>query len=151
MKTADLTGNALDWAVAQCEGRTGQYWMNDSVWGNYSPSTRWALGGEIIEREGIDTRQIKCAPYQILEVRQYSPVAKGDVLEYLKGFNREMVKRPQTHPLNGMWMARMSEGTGSSVFWRKADNLSPTPLIAAMRCYVASKMGDEIEIPADVI
>ena len=23
----------------------------------------------------------------------------------------------------------------------------PTPLIAAMRCYVASKMGDEVEIP----
>jgi hypothetical protein len=26
----------------------------------------------------------------------------------------------------------------------------PTPLIAAMRCYVASKMGDEIELPEEV-
>jgi hypothetical protein len=25
-----------------------------------------------------------------------------------------------------------------------------TPLIAAMRCYVASKMGDEIEIPEEL-
>ena len=25
----------------------------------------------------------------------------------------------------------------------------PTPLIAAMRCYVASKLGDEVEIPED--
>ena len=27
----------------------------------------------------------------------------------------------------------------------------PTPLIAAMRCYVASKLGDEVEIPEDLI
>ncbi len=26
----------------------------------------------------------------------------------------------------------------------------PTPLIAAMRCYVASKLGDEVEVPDDV-
>jgi hypothetical protein len=26
----------------------------------------------------------------------------------------------------------------------------PTPLIAAMRCYVASQMGDEIELPEEV-
>jgi hypothetical protein len=27
----------------------------------------------------------------------------------------------------------------------------PTPLIAAMRCYVASKLGDDIEIPPELI
>jgi hypothetical protein len=27
---------------------------------------------------------------------------------------------------------------------------SPTPLIAAMRCYVASKLGDEVEIPEEL-
>ena len=26
----------------------------------------------------------------------------------------------------------------------------PTPLIAAMRCYVASKLGDEVEIPKEL-
>ena len=26
----------------------------------------------------------------------------------------------------------------------------PTPLVAAMRCYVASKMGDEVEIPEEL-
>jgi len=29
--------------------------------------------------------------------------------------------------------------------------LGPTPLIAAMRCYVASKLGDEIEIPEELL
>jgi hypothetical protein len=28
--------------------------------------------------------------------------------------------------------------------------LGPTPLIAAMRCYVASKLGDEVEIPGEL-
>ena len=28
---------------------------------------------------------------------------------------------------------------------------APTPLIAAMRCYVASKLGDEVEIPNELI
>ena len=27
----------------------------------------------------------------------------------------------------------------------------PTPLVAAMRCYVASKLGDEVEIPAELM
>ena len=26
----------------------------------------------------------------------------------------------------------------------------PTPLIAAMRCYVASKLGDEVEVPDEL-
>ena len=42
--------------------------------------------------------------------------------------------------------------------WRAARHVStaptygygPTPLIAAMRCYVASKMGEEINIPNEV-
>ena len=29
----------------------------------------------------------------------------------------------------------------------RAMQYGPTPLIAAMRCYVASKLGDEIEVP----
>ena len=29
----------------------------------------------------------------------------------------------------------------------KFNRTGPTPLIAAMRCYVASKLGDEVEVP----
>jgi hypothetical protein len=32
-----------------------------------------------------------------------------------------------------------------------ADNFNgPTPLIAAMRCFVASKLGDEVEVPDEL-
>ena len=33
---------------------------------------------------------------------------------------------------------------------RSIGNTGPTPLIAAMRCYVASKLGDEVEIPEEL-
>ena len=59
IKTQDLTGPALDWAVAKCEGFTPhQTYMYDTptLWKighRYSPSTDWAQGGPIIEREKI--------------------------------------------------------------------------------------------------
>jgi hypothetical protein len=28
---------------------------------------------------------------------------------------------------------------------------APTPLVAAMRCYVASKLGDEVEVPNEIV
>jgi hypothetical protein len=71
---AELTGEALDWAVATCEGlpiehdpmafRSGSeagYWIWDDAPGGkmtkigrgYSPSTNWAQAGIIIDRELI--------------------------------------------------------------------------------------------------
>ena len=31
------------------------------------------------------------------------------------------------------------------------EQYGPTPLIAAMRCFVASKMGDEVDVPEELI
>jgi len=47
IKTAELTGVALDWAVAKCEEFDNGDWLPDY-------STDWAAGGPIMEREGID-------------------------------------------------------------------------------------------------
>jgi hypothetical protein len=35
--------------------------------------------------------------------------------------------------------------------WYDNEYFAPTPLIAAMRCYVASKLGEEVEIPDELI
>ena len=113
MKTIELTGVALDWAVAKCEGYTckGESLTRNNplddgalehIWRkDYSPSTDWAQGGPIIERERIriDPRGVWCAAHDSCEWTYY---------------------------------------TGE------------TPLIAAMRCYVASKLGDEVEIPEEL-
>lgn len=44
----------------------------------------------------------------------------------------------------GVWVATRIEGSAVS------EEYGDTPLIAAMRCYVASKLGDEVEIPAEL-
>ena len=90
MKITELTGAALDWAVAKCEGEPV-----------YSYSTNWLFGGPIIERERININDFG--------------------------------------------------GEG----WEADDSLGrygygPTPLIAAMRCYVASKLGEEVDVPTEL-
>jgi len=98
MKTSELTGAALDWAVANCE--SVEIIVRQENWDWYSSS--WEQGGPIIEREGLDIRKIRTA-----------------------------------HAM--AWR--------SVTFDDSIKQYGPTPLIAAMRCYVASKMGDDIEIP----
>jgi hypothetical protein len=106
MKASDLTGRALNWAVATCEGYKGQ---PEWVARQSNASIDWDQGGPIIEREGIGFR------------RGYSDES---------GFNG--------------WVAqRWAQDT--TVFEE-----GPTPLIAAMRCYVASKLGDEVDVPDGV-
>jgi len=105
MKTSELTGAALDWAVARCEGGVGE---NQLLGAWYSPSTDWSQGGTIIEREVI-------------------------VL---------------THPKHDCWTATAQDSTDLDIPLFQEDG--PTPLIAAMRCYVASKLGDEIDLPNEL-
>lgn len=101
MKTSELTGAALDWAVAKCEGYDLNPAVKKHAWIHYS--TDWAQGGPIIEREKITVRFWEGEDY----VHAYKWNTEG---------------------------------------WHEG----PTPLIAAMRCYVASKLGDEIEIPEEL-
>ena len=45
------------------------------------------------------------------------------------------------------WTANLSDSVGGYI---EHTESGPTPLIAAMRCYVASKLGDEVEIPEEL-
>lgn len=105
VKTSELTGAALDWAVAKCE--------KPNWWGNqaeiyvkqcgFHPSSIWSHGGPIIERERFDI----------------SPDRGSE-----------------------LWLCWSTGNVQCS-----SGN---TPLIAAMRCYVASKLGDVVEIPEEL-
>jgi hypothetical protein len=101
IKTNELNGDALDWAVSYCV-----------EWSNKFPimpfkvlpySSHWAQGGHIIEREKMRVA------YNFDE-----------------------------HIWEAGWDCHVKG-------W--AD----TPLIAAMRCYVASKLGDEVEVPYELL
>ena len=101
IKTSELSGAALDWAVKKAIKKDGGYFLPSKDYKNISHSTDWAQGWPIIEREGVCVKK---------------------------------------HP--NWWTAYIEN-----------DNLAqgPTPLIAAMRCYVASKLGDEVEVPEEII
>ena len=108
VKTNELTGAALDWAVAEASGtpiyRSWKTLTRMDMDGQHywQPSIDWSQGGPIIQREELSS--LKC----------YSTNEWGC--------------------LNG------------EVFCE-----GPTPLVAAMRCYVASKLGDEVEIPEELV
>jgi hypothetical protein len=116
MKTSELTGAALDWAVAQIEKpRLSQSFARKNAvvlahGGLYAPAIDWEQGGPIIEREGIS---VNCWSFHSMP-----------------------------------WKASIEGGTdaGVDLYVEYGD----TPLIAAMRCYVASKLGDEIDLPTEL-
>lgn len=110
IKTSELTGPALDWAVAYCLGKVepddptipvaGHRWDNEGLeWPvDFEPSRDWGQAGPIIEQERITV--------------QFGP----------------------------QWTAVHSKRLGRPSY-------GPTPLVAAMRCFVASRLGDEVDVP----
>lgn len=48
--------------------------------------------------------------------------------------------------LVGAWKARTTANDGTEYICE-----GPTALVAAMRCYVASKLGDEVEVPNEIV
>jgi hypothetical protein len=85
---------------------------------DYSPSTDWAQGGPIIDREGVQWCKLN---------GQVEAWSGFDYIEWRVNWESD---------------ARMPEGSGFGA--------GPTILIAAMRCYVASKLGEEIDIPEEL-
>lgn len=118
IKVGELQGSALDWAVAIVFNPAHE-------WGHWSPSTNWAQGGPIIEREriGLDRFAGQWA------ARLW---AGWRYIEYPQGSAEHAA-------------AYRSRKVSQSI-----EQQGPTALIAAMRCYVASKLGDEIEVPEEV-
>jgi hypothetical protein len=107
VKVSELQGAALDWAVAKCEGMVPNTpFIASNKEYTFKPSTDWAQGGPIIEREKL------CITASV----------EGDWTAFCVSDEMDM-----------QWICR-----------------GPTPLIAAMRCYVASQMGDEIELPEEL-
>ncbi len=99
MKTNELTGNALNWAVNHVEGLTG-------VLAPVNYCGKWEHGGPIIEREGFCIQ-----------------------------------------PFSGGWECFVAHRLFED---DHHHSKGPTPLIAAMRCYVASKLGEDVSIPEEL-
>lgn len=123
---SEATPLQLDWLVAGCEVvpvalySVGKMYLIDTPWkdksrvkwiAEYSPTSNWAQGGPIIEREKlcVGTRHTNAEIHWDDDIVCWARTPIGGYLSY-----------------------------------------GPTPLIAAVRCYVASKLGNEVEIPDDI-
>jgi hypothetical protein len=130
IKTQNLNGAALDWAVAKACGYTVEVTTLDFFdnpiepcvcildWDThpeldstfFTPSANWVQGGVIIERERITLNQ------------------GHDFMA-------------------SIWKP---DGVLGNKDWYKFKQTGTTPLIAAMRCYVVSKLGNEVDVPEEL-
>ena len=129
VKTADLTGPALNWAVGTalelpveiCQifqyGRpNGKHYISigetdrDGAEVDFEPSEEWSQGGPLIEREWLD-----------------------------------ITSWPNESDEEQRWQCHQYDAP------KPYQALGPTPLIAACRCFVASRLGDEINIPDELV
>ena len=122
MKTSELIDQALDFAVAQAIGTKPVYnWRAFGVKHYGAWETDPAFGSAVM-------------------LRPYSTdwAQGGPIIGAIKGFEFKhwLESKPDTcceahiHNYEGDWI-----------------QFGPTQLIAALRCYVASKLGDAIDIP----
>ena len=127
IKTSELEGAALDWAVAKAADwnvytRKGRVYQAD-VMGTvdtpafpFSPSRRWDMVGPLIERYRVELYD------------------QGN--EYTATIDRGGDKCLECG-------CSMQEGDPHAS--------GPTPLIAACRAIVAAKLGDEVDVPEELV
>ncbi|MBA6118925.1 MULTISPECIES: DUF2591 domain-containing protein [Pseudomonas] len=125
VKTADLVGEALGWAVGKAEGlnlelvppQYGNPWRVFARYQGqaiehtkrYNPWEDWALGGELIEKYAAMVRGFPNQMYQTLAIAR----------------------------------VRIS----GALAWRSGK----TPLIALCRAIVAAKLGDTVQAPKELM
>lgn len=149
VKTADLIGPALDWAVAKCSGiplftqgedwpgnykvtvlaaeqpvlirdLMGRMWLEDHERTvAWSPSTDWSQGGPLIEKFCIT-------------------IGAPDLMN------------------SGLWESFIGayvkvDDAGVADLKGVHESFGPTALIAACRAIVAAKLGDVVRVPAELV
>ena len=123
VKVSEAIGPALDWLVAKVEGYL-----------------RGEPGAWQVDLSTLSSHMPIPMPFP----RSYSPTTRwsqgGPIIE------REKINLncgdDTWGVAEGVWEAAHPKSTNVS--------FGPTPLIAAMRCYVASKLGDEPEVPEEL-
>lgn len=124
VKTSVLTGAALDWAVAECEYNNRRYKYGSPC---FDPNTK-----RVYKTEGLQQIGVNFAP-------STDWLLGGPIIE------REGIYLWRPYGVNGAWSAKLDSWQPERVIH------DDKPLIAAMRCYVASKLGDTVDIPKELM
>ena len=136
----------MDWAVVQCVGSkhgdgvfsptTKRVYKSEGlrqIGVNWNPSKNWDQAGPLIEENCIT---VDCV--------------EGEYSSRLRGYKT-------------YWVADIGKQCAETVYGSQGDDWGEsyqisgfsikgdTPLIAAMRCLVQVKLGDEVEIPEEIL
>lgn len=162
IKTNELIGLPLEWAVAVCEG-------HDVV--VLTPEEHRARWFEYVSPDKLEKEKADYDHYIAPVVKPVICVRGDDgfkrwpthrevamlwgegipVFQYSKSYaqagpiiGREKISVVKQDPPADNWWAFCAQQA-------PGDGYGPTPLIAAMRCYVASKLGAEIDVPEELV
>lgn len=153
MKTSELTGAALDWAVAKCEGLNIQFynsWMKQSWKAKGYPDNAYCehLPFQTYRGQWVDIETYEdCNQYDDKTLSQRPVPIKKYSTDWAQGgpiVAALIANRCKLYLDNNDWPCCYDSAMNKAY-------TGPTPLIAAMRCYVASKLGDEVEIPEELL
>lgn len=138
IKTSELIGAPLDWTVGICQGHNVKPWHTYRFLG--TPKQ------EIVDRgvtigERDDFGQISYDPSN--DWATAGPIIEEEkiILDYYcdKDESRAALRF-------GSY-----DEEGEYIIDSDHEQTGPTPLIAAMRCYVSSKLGDYVDVPDDLL
>ena len=128
IKTAKLIGPALDWAVATVKGYEIQMWHGYRYLGtpNEQIVSRGISIGECDDHGQIGYEATRSDVF--VSLLHEAKIGVGPTEE------------------GGVFPDKWIAAEADSPFF-----FGPTPEIAVARCYVASKLGDEVEVPDELI
>ena len=121
IKVIKATELQIDWLVAKCEG-VELLDPHDNEW-----ELCWTL---LADNSGD----------------YYAP--SNDWAQGWPILTRERISRTIDH--SGIWVAYWTDGYGEEDFYKKWMHCDRNELVAGLRCYVASKLGDEVDVPDDL-
>jgi hypothetical protein len=125
VKVNEASGHVLDWMVAECEGH-----VESGVYGE--PVLR---DGQLhIHYCGVVLDDVWCPT---TNWAQGGPILEWEKIDLYQSTGRTCAAMWENLPGGGRLIAEAKD--------------CPTPLIAAMRCFVSSKLGDEVEVPDELV
>lgn len=170
MKASELTGAALDWAVAKCEGLNAgvltidaQVGEHENIMRQHYSDAEWEEHLKAWNKHVLPTIKPQLVAFDDEGFPIGFPLnydGKGHRIAYSSDWaqggpiiERERIKVAPN--LGGSWHGQMRHENkhplvNKPVLAGWTNKHGPSPLIAAMRCYVASKLGDEVDIPEEL-
>jgi len=131
IKTADLIDTKLDWAVAKALDRFRSDILHKRADGLYAEGI--LPDGVLSCPESVFDIPLKCLNYSD-DWSQGGPIIEREKIAV--EWRRQSFGDGVPH-----WYACHPKNEGGLI---RYTGYGPTPLIAAMRCFVASKLGDEV-------